>query len=64
MDIGLLLKIMGIGLLVAAAHQILAKSGREEQATLVSVTGIIVVLLIIVGELAGLIEKIRSVFGL
>ena len=51
MDITLILKIAGVGVLVASAAQILSKSGRDEQATLVTVAGIIVALLLIVGEI-------------
>lgn len=64
MGIGLLLKVMGIGLLVSVAYQVLHKSGRDEQAILVSVTGIIIVLLLIVGEFSNLINTIRSTFGI
>ena len=64
MDISLLLKIVGIGLLISVAHQVLSKSGREDQAQLVAVAGIIIVLLVIVGEFTSLIDKIRETFGL
>ncbi|MGN1048354.1 MAG: stage III sporulation protein AC [Eubacteriales bacterium] len=64
MDVSLVLKVAGMGLLVAAAVQILGKSGRDEQAMLVTVTGIIVVLLMLVGEMGTLFEKVRTVFGL
>lgn len=60
----LILKIAGIGILVAVACQILSKSGRDEQATFVAVAGIIIALLMLVGEIGGLFDKIKSVFGL
>ena len=44
MDISLIIKIAGIGILVAVAAQILSKSGRDEQATLLSIAGIIIVM--------------------
>lgn len=64
MDISIILKVAGIGLLVAVASQILGKTGREEQATYVTIAGIIVVLILIIGEMSNLIELIRSVFGI
>lgn len=63
MDIALILKVAGVGILVSAASQILSKSGRDEQAMLVTVAGIIVVLLMLVGEIEKLFELVCSVFG-
>ena len=64
MEITLLFKIVGIGMIVAVAHQILCKAGREEQATMVSIAGMVIVLLMLVDEIAGLLTTIRSLFGL
>ena len=64
MKIDLILKIAGIGILVAVASQILSKTGRDEQATLVVVAGIIIVLLMLVGEIGGLFDSVKSIFGL
>ncbi|HOQ14807.1 MAG TPA: stage III sporulation protein AC [Bacillota bacterium] len=64
MDVGLILKIAGVGIIVAASCQVLSKSGRDEQSMLVSVAGIIVVLLMITGKLGQLFEMIKDVFGL
>lgn len=64
MEIELILKIAGVGVLVTIAYQILAKSGRDEQAMLVSVAGIIIVLLMLVGEIGGLFDTVKSIFGL
>ncbi len=63
MDVTLILKIAGVGILVSAASAILNKSGRDEQAIFVTVAGIVVVMLMLVGELGELIETIRTVFG-
>ena len=63
MDRTLILKIAGVGVLVASAAQILSKSGRDEQATLVTVAGIIVALLLIVGEIGKLFSSVRGIFG-
>ena len=64
MDVTLILKIAGVGILVSAASSILGKSGRDEQATFVTVGGIIVVMLMLVGEMNELIGAVRSVFGI
>lgn len=64
METELILKIAGVGVLVTVAYQILSKSGRDEQAMLVSVAGIIIVLLMLVGEIGGLFDKVKSIFGL
>ena len=63
MDVTLILKIAGVGILVSAASAILNKSGRDEQAIFVTVAGIVVVMLMLVGELGELIDTIRTVFG-
>lgn len=64
MNIELILKVAGIGIIVTVAYQILIKSGRDEQAMLVSVAGIIITIFMLVNEIGGLFETIRNVFGL
>ena len=64
MDIGLIIKVAGIGMLVSFSSQMLSKSGRDEQATFVGIAGVIVVLAILVGEIGELFLVIKSVFGL
>ena len=64
MDISLILKIAGIGVLVSVTCQILSKSGRDEQATLLSIAGIIIVMLLIITELDGLFKLLSRVFGI
>ena len=64
MDISLILKVAGVGIIVTSICQILSKVGRDEQAGYVSVAGIIVVLVLIISEIGELIENIRSIFGL
>lgn len=53
----------GVGILVSAAAQILQKSGRDEQSTLVVIAGIIVVLIMLVGEIEKLFQLVMNVFG-
>ena len=64
MDISLLIKIAGVSMLVAVTYQVLQRSGREEQALLISLTGVIFILLILVGEIGDLLNKIRGIFGI
>ena len=64
MDVSVVLKVAGVGLIVAVAHQILSRSGREEMAALVSVAGIIIVLFLIIDRVSDLFGSIKTVFGL
>lgn len=64
MNIALVLKVAGVGLIVSVAYQILQKSGRDEQATFVSLAGVVIAMLLLVGEISSLIQSIRSAFGL
>ena len=63
MDVTLILRVAGVGLLVAIAVQILQKSGRDEQATLVTVAGIVTVFLLLVREIGDLFAAVRDIFG-
>ncbi len=64
MNTELILKVAGVGVLVTVAHQILSKSGRDEQAMLVTLSGIIIVLMMLVQELGGLFDTVKSIFDL
>ncbi len=64
MDINLIFRIAAIGILVAVLNQLLIRSGREEQAMLTTLAGLIVVLSIIVKEISTLFSTIKAVFGL
>ena len=64
MEIGLILKIAGIGILISIVSTILSKSGRDEQVMFVTVAGIIVVMLMLVDEIGSLIETVRTIFDL
>ena len=63
MDLSLIIKVAGIGILVSVAAQILNKSGRDEQSMLVTLAGIVVVLLLLIDEIAVLFDRICAVFG-
>ena len=64
MDISLILKIAGIGMLVSVASQILSKSGRDEQAMLVTIAGIIAALMLLISQISELFDMIVSTFGM
>ena len=63
MDVGLILKVAGIGLIVSIAYQLLSKYGRDEQAVLVSLAGIVMVMLMLVDKIGTLFGSVRTVFG-
>lgn len=64
MDITLLLRVAGVGILIAVTCQILSKSGKDEQALLLTLTGMVLVLLMLMGKIGELIETVRTVFGI
>ena len=64
MEIDLILKIAAIGLIVSILNQLLIRSGREEQAMMTTLAGLVVVLMMLIEEISGLFESIRSLFGL
>ena len=64
MDISLILKLTGLGILVSVASQILKKSGHDEQATFVCVAGIAVALIMTVGKIGEVVDAVREVFSL
>lgn len=64
MSIDILFKIAGIGILVAVLNQVLSKAGREDQAMLISITGLVIVLMMVVKEISSLFDTVRTTFGL
>ena len=63
MDVSLILRIAGVGVLVWVMAAILNKSGRDEQAVLVTVAGILVVMVMLVQEIGALFESVQTIFG-
>ena len=63
MDVSLILRIAGVGVLVSVVVTILNKSGRDEQAMLVTLAGLIIVMLMLVEEIGRLFDSVRAVFG-
>ncbi len=64
MDVELIFQIAGIGIVVAILNQLLQRSGRDEQAMMTTIAGLVVVLMLLVGEIGKLFETIRDVFNL
>ncbi len=64
MDTGLVFRVVGVGLLVSVAYQILSKTGRDEQAMMVSIAGVVVIMLMMVQQISDLLQTIRALFGL
>ncbi|MBP3857154.1 MAG: stage III sporulation protein AC [Ruminiclostridium sp.] len=64
MDIDLIFRIAGVGIIVAVLDILLKKSGKDEQAMMTTIAGLVVVLMMLVGEIGTLFDTIRNVFGL
>lgn len=64
MDVDLIFKVAAIGIIVTVLNQVLVRSGREEQAMLTTLTGLVVVLIMVVNMVAELFSTVKSVFGL
>ena len=64
MEVDLIFKIAAIGILVAVLNLILVRSGRDEQALLTTLAGLIVVLVMLLQEISGLFDLIKSLFSL
>ncbi|MCQ2404929.1 MAG: stage III sporulation protein AC [Clostridia bacterium] len=64
MDVELIFKVAAVGIIVAVLNLVLTRAGREEQAMLTTLAGLIVVLTIIVKEIANLFAVVKEVFGL
>lgn len=62
MEIGFILKIAGIGIIVAVLNQVLVKTGRDDYAMLTVIAGIIVAILMIIPQMTSLISTVKSVF--
>jgi len=62
MDIDLIFKIAAIGIIVSVLNQVLARSGREEQATMTSLAGLVVVLMMLTRKIADLFDLVKTLF--
>ena len=64
MDVDLIFRIAAIGILVSVLNQVLSRSGRDEQATMTTLAGLVVVLMMVVQEISELFELVKDLFGL
>ena len=64
MDIDLIFKIAAVGIIVSILNQVLVRSGREEQAMMTTLAGLVVVMMILVREISGLFQLIKTLFDL
>lgn len=62
MDIDLIFKIAAIGIIVSILNQVLSRSGRDEQATMTTLAGLVVVLMMIAQEIADLFDLVKTLF--
>ena len=63
MDIDLIFKIAAVGIIVSILNQVLVRSGREEQAMMTTLAGLVVVLMILLREIADLFDLVKQLFG-
>ena len=64
MEVQLLFKIAAIGILVAVLHQVLVKAGREDQAMMTTLTGLVIVPAMVVKEISNLFNTVKTLFNL
>lgn len=62
MEIDLIFKIAAVGIIVSILNQVLSRSGREEQATMTTLAGLVVVLMMLAKEIAALFELVKRLF--
>ncbi len=64
MDVELIFQIAGVGIIVAVLGQLLSRSGRDEQALMITIAGLVAVLFILTEEIGNLFESIKTIFDL
>ena len=64
MNVDLIFKIAAVGILVSVLNQVLSRAGRDEQATMTTLAGLVVVLMMVVQEIASLFDLVKDLFGL
>ena len=64
MDVDLIFRIAAIGILVSVLNQVLSRSGRDEQATMTTLAGLVVVLMMVVQEISDLFSLVQNLFDL
>ena len=64
MDVDLIFRIAAIGILVSVLNHVLSRSGRDEQATMTTLAGLVVVLVMVVQQISDLFDLVKNLFGL
>ena len=64
MDVDLIFRIAGIGIIVAVLNLVLKRAEREEQAMMTTLAGLVVVLMMIIDSISGLFDTVKTLFGL
>lgn len=64
MNVDLIFQIAGVGIVVAVLNQLLTRAGREEQALLTTIAGLVVVLFILTQEIGDLFSTVKNIFNL
>ncbi len=64
MDVELILKVAGVGMIITVICQIMSKAGRDEQSTLVSLVGMVIILVLLAEQIGTLISTLRGIFGI
>lgn len=64
MNVDLIFKVAGIGIIVSVLYQVLARSGREDQAMMTALIGLVAVMMIVVAQIGELFSSVKSIFGL
>ena len=64
MDVDFIFRIAAIGILVAVLNQVLSRSGRDEQAMMTTLAGLVVVLMMVVQKISDLFDLVKTLFGL
>ena len=64
MDVDLIFKIAAVGILVAVLNQLLVRSGREEQAMMTTLAGLVVVMMMLVQQISDLFDLVKTLFSL
>ncbi|MBQ8807840.1 MAG: stage III sporulation protein AC [Clostridia bacterium] len=64
MEVDLIFQIAGVGIIVAVMNVLLSRSGRDEQALMITIAGLVVVLMIVVTKIGQLFETVKTVFGI
>ena len=64
MEFDLILKVAGVGMIITVLCQVMSKAGRDEQSTMVSIAGMVVILILIAEKIGSLVTTLRTVFGI